>query len=285
MKALYTLKVKNNRGEIMELTHNKRYNVYKIEGLTPPQASINSSVNTTQDGSKINSVRLENRNIVIYLTIEGEVEKNRINLYKYFPPKKDITLYFKNKSRNVYIEGTVELIECDIFANKQIAQISIICGKPYFKDVQSLISIFSDISPLFEFPFSIEAEGIELSTLSTNQRKTIINTGDVDTGIIIELFALGTVVNPVLYNVQTAEKMLLNFELQTSDKLIINTNIGEKTITLLRAGVSYNAMGYMSPDSTWFVLTNGDNHFTYNAESGTSNLQITFKTNLLYSGV
>ena len=100
---MYSLKVENDRGNTLELTNNPKYTVFKIEGLNPPQATINSSVNTTTDGSSINSVRLENRNIVIYTTIEGDVEANRINLYKYFPVKKTVKLYFNNGNRNIKI--------------------------------------------------------------------------------------------------------------------------------------------------------------------------------------
>lgn len=282
---MYSFKVKNNRGEMLTLTDNPNFTIQKIEGLSPPQVSINSSVNTTTDGSRINAVRLESRNIVIYVAFEGDIEKNRLEIYKYFPPKRNISLYFKNGSRDVFIEGVVELIECDLFSNRQIAQISIICGKPYFKAADELITHFSDIAALFEFPFSIEEEGIEFSSIAVNQRKSIINIGDVETGVVIEIFATGTVVNPVIYNVGTAEKILMNFTMLVSDKIVINTNVGEKAITLIRGGVSSNAMGYMSPDSKWLTLENGDNVFTYNAESGTINMQTTFRTNLLYSGV
>lgn len=282
---MYSLKVKNNRGEMLTLSNNPNYSIQRIEGLSPPQVSINSSVNTTTDGSRINAVRLESRNIVIYVAFEGNVEQNRLEIYKYFPPKRNISLYFKNGSRDVYIEGVVELIECDLFTNKQIAQISIICGKPYFKAVNELLTNFSDIAALFEFPFAIEEEGIEFSSITTNQRKSIINVGDVETGVIIEIFALGTVVNPVIYNALTREKIHLNFTMLASDKIVINTNVGEKAITLIRAGVSSNAMGFLSMDSKWLTLENGDNVFTYTAESGSINMQITFKTNLLYSGV
>ena len=41
----------------------------------------------------------------------------------------------------------------------------------------------------------------------------------------------------------------------------------------------------MAQDSTWFKLEAGDNVFTYDADSGNSNLQITFTTAILYSGV
>ena len=282
---MYSLKVENHIGEALELTGNPDYTVYKIDGLNPPQATINTSVNTTTDGSSINSVRLENRNIVIYMTIEGDVEANRINLYKYFPVKKMVRLYFSNSSRDVYIDGTVELIECDLFTNKQVAQISIICPKVYFKAVDELITVFSDISALFEFPFSISKTGIEFSAVTANIRKSIVNTGDVDTGIIINLFARGTVVNPVIYDVSKRTHIRLNFTMQAGDTIVINTNVREKAIELIRHGVNSNAMGYMVQSSTWFVLEAGDNIFAYDAESGTNNLQLTFTTAVLYSGV
>lgn len=273
---MYSLKVENDKGNVLELTGNPNYTVYKIEGLNPPPATINSSVNTTTDGSSINSVRLESRNIVIYTTIEGDVEANRINLYKYFPVKRSVKLFFTNSSRAVYIEGVVELIECDLFTNKQVAQISIICPKVYFKAVDELVTLFSDVSALFEFPFSISSAGVEVSAITTNIRKSIINTGDVDTGVIIKLFATASVVNPVIYDVLKRTHLKLNFTLLAGDTIVINTNVGEKSIELIRDGVTYNAMGYMAQDSTWFVLGAGDNVFAFDAESGTSNLQLTF---------
>lgn len=282
---MYSLKVENDRGNTLELTNNPNYTVFKIEGLNPPQANINSSVNTTTDGSNINSVRLESRNIIIYATMEGDIEASRINLYKYFPVKKTVKLYFSNNSRDIYIEGIVELIECDLFSNKQVAQISIICPRPYFKDVENLVTIFSDVSAMFEFPFSISKAGVEISTIGTNQRRSIINTGDIETGVIIKLFATGTVVNPVIYDVLKRTYLKLNFTMLSSDTVVINTNVGEKSIEIIRDGVTYNAMGYMAQDSTWFVIEAGDNVFTYDADSGNSNLQLTFTTAILYSGV
>lgn len=282
---MYELKVKNNRDEILNLTTSKKYTVYKIDGLQPPAVTINSSKKSTSDGSTINNVSVESRNIVIYMTINGDIEKNRINLYKYFPLKQTITLYFKNESRDVEIDGTVEIIECDLFASKQVAQISLICPQPYFKDVDKLISYFSDVSNLFEIPFSISKNGVEFSCISTNIRKSIVNTGDVTSGVLIRLYAIGTVVKPIIYDVFNRTHIALNYTMEANDEIVINTNIGEKSITLIRNGISYNAMGYMTPDSKWLTLAQGDNVFTYDTESGSSNLQISFTTSVLYGGV
>ena len=281
----YELKVQNDKGEVLNLSKSKNYIIYKIDGLTPPSATIGTSANATKDGMKINNSRLENRNIVIYTTIEGDAEANRINLYKYFTPKSMVTLMFKNGSRDVTIDGMVELIECDLFANKQIAQISIICPNPYFKSSESFIENFSDVQSLFSFPFAIAESGIPLSSISTNIRKSIVYTGDVSTGIIIELFANGTVVNPIIYDVLNRTQIALNYTMEKSDKIVINTNTNEKSIRLVRNGISTNALGYLVPNSTWLALNAGDNVFTYDAESGNSYLQITFKTSLLYGGV
>ena len=282
---MYELKVKNDKGEVLNLSQTQDYIVYKVEGLAPPKSTIYSSVNAIADGSTINAVKVDSRNIVLYIAINSNVEVNRINLYKYFPVKKNITLYFTNETRKVMIDGVVELIECDLFNKRQVAQISLICPKAYFRDVDDFVSEFSDVSNLFEFPYSIDEYGIEFSAITTSLRKSIIYNGDIDTGIIIELFAVGVVNNPTLYNVETAEKMKFNFSMQTSDKLVINTNFGEKSVTLIRNGVSSNALGYLTPDSNWFKLVSGDNVFTYEAESGSSNLKIKFTSAVLYGGV
>lgn len=282
---MFSLKVQNEAGDILDLTGTDKYVVYKIEGLSPPQATINKSVNTTRDGSKVGNVRVESRNIVIYTTIEGDVEGGRNNLYRYFQIKKEVTLYYKNGVRDVFIKGIVEMIECDLFTEKQIAQISIVCAKPYFNDVDYIVTNFSDISSLFEFPFSIPESGIEFSAIMTNVRKSIINVGDVETGTIIKIFAVGTVANPIIYDVMKKEHMKLNFTMQASDTIIINTNVGEKGITLVRNGVSSNLLGQMEKDSSWFVLVPGDNVFAFTCDSGEANLQITFTTSAMYAGV
>ena len=282
---MYELKVKNDKGEVLNLSTSPNYNVYKITGLQPPTVSINSSVNATSDGSTVNSLRAGTRNIVLYMTLEGEVEKSRINLYRYFPLKRNITLYFKNGSRDVCIEAYVEVIECDLFTNKQIAQISLLCPQPYFKAVDDIVSYFSDISSLFEFPFSVPAQGVEISSITRNLRKSIINTGDVESGLIIDLYAVGEVVNPIIYDVFKRTHIKLMFTLIAGDHIVINTNAGAKSITLIRGGITSNIMGYMYPDSSWLTLEAGDNVFTTDCERGADNLQLTFTASILYGGV
>lgn len=282
---MYECKVKNHKGEVLNLSTSSKYTLYKITGLQPPASAVNTSDNATSDGVTINSVRVGKRNIVLYMELKGDIEQSRINLYKYFPLKQTIAIYFKHGSRDVYIEGTVEDINCDPFAKKQVAQISVICPKSYFKGVNDIVSYFSDVSSLFEFPFSIPESGIELSAITTNVRKSIINTGDEPSGVIIDLYAIGTVVNPVIYDVLKRTHIKLMFTMEANDRIIINTNYGEKSVTLVRGGVSTNIIGYLYPSSSWLMLDTGDNVFTYDCDAGNSNLQIAITSSILYGGV
>ena len=282
---MYELKVKNGRGEVLNLSSHPNYTVYKVTGLQPVAANISSSANATSDGITVNSVRAGERNIVIYLALNGDIEQSRINLYRYFPLKQTVTVYFKTASRDVFTEGYVQTIECDLFARKQIMQISLICPQSYFMAVDEIVSYFSEISNSFEFPFSIEESGVVVSEITSNVRKSIINTGDIESGLLISMYAAGTVVNPVIYDAFKRTQIKLNYTMQPEDQILINTNMGKKSITLIRGGVSYNILGYLAAGSSWLTLSSGDNVFTYSADEGVTNLRITFTSNVLYGGV
>lgn len=279
------IKVKNNFGEVLNLSSSTAYTLYKVEGITPPKMNISTSANATSDGDTVNSVRAEKRNIVLYLTIDNDVENNRLKLYRHFPLKKNLTVYCKTDTRDMCIEGKVELIEPALFEQKQAVQISIICPQPYFKAIDDLVTNFAEISSLFEFPFSISNTGKEFSVITNNVRKSIVNNGEFDTGVEIKIFATGEVVNPVIYDAFRRTHIKLNMTLQTNDTVVINTNKGKKSITLIRSGVESNAMGNLAATSKWLQLYVGDNVFTYTADSGSSNLQLTFISSPAYGGV
>lgn len=282
---MYELICKNEAGEKFNLSNTDLYTVFKIDGLDPVKASINTSSNATTDGSTINSTRIPERNIVIYLKVEGS-GANRIKLYSIFPTEEDVTLYLKTPERDVYIVGKVEDVSCDPHNNPMIAQISILCPNPYFKDVNKVITYFTEINPLFESPFSIPSTGMEFSTFTTNIRKSIINYGEQVTSIEIELFAIGEVVNPIIYDVFKKTHIELKITLQSNDKIIINTSTGDdKEITLVRNGVKTDILGCFRGGSTWLMLYKGDNVFTYNCDSGSSNLQVKFENDILYRGM
>ena len=277
--------VENTRGEKLNLTNNPAYVITRVDGLNPPNANVNTAVTATFDGSTFKSSRVNERNIVIEIVLDDNVENSRLNLYKYFKSKSKCTLYVQTGRRNVYTLGYVESFECDLFENRQKAQISLICPYPYFIDINADIVNFSVNIDCFEFPFAIEEEGIPFSETIINSRKSIINSGDVDSGLVIKLHATSTVLNPKLYNEDTGEYFILNVEMQEGDEIVINTNKGEKGVTMTVDGITSNIINSIAAGSTWFQIEPGDNMFLYSADEYPENLNCTFIHSDNYGGV
>ena len=282
---MYTLTIENHKGEQLQLTQNPNYSITSVEGLPPPTANINTAVNANFDGSTYRSSRLNERNIVIMLAIEGDAEANRINLYRYIKAKKQCTLYYQNGSRNVSRVGYVESLEIAIFGEKETAQISIICPRPYFADVVQTILDMSATSAMFEFPFSIPDEGIEFSTLTVATESIVQNLGDVETGAVIIFHATGPASNPAIYNVDTGESFKVNISMSAGDLVIIDTIKGEKGVTSVINGVTANIINNVEMGSTWLQFESGANTMLYNADSSPENLQCYITFNNLYEGV
>lgn len=132
---MYRLKIKNDRGEIYELTHDREhFTVLSVSGLTLPQCSVNVSESGTTDGGEYSSSHLSPRNIVITAAPEGDIETNRQRLYRMFPLHKPVTIYYRTYNRDLHIDGYVETIDGSLFEQRETLQISVICPDPYFRD-------------------------------------------------------------------------------------------------------------------------------------------------------
>ena len=282
---MYIFEAINSAGDILPLMPSSQYTVRAISGLLPNSAAVYSSDIAGGDGAIYNSSRVETRNIVLQIHPEFPVELNRINLYSFFKLGKPVDLHFKNGSRDVKITGYVENFDGSLFDLKQLIQISILCPQPFFKSAQSIIDQVSEILNLFEFPFDIENTGIPFSEINTDRQLTIINTGEVDAGVIITLHANGNVKNPVVYDVTNNAQFSLTVDMELGDEIIINTNRGNKGVYLTSDNVRTNIINAMTLESTFFTVPPGETVFTYNCAEGADNLQVTFEYYNQYQGV
>ena len=283
---MFTLKAENNRGEVLTLTQNKNYVITLIEGITGLQGEVNTSKRIGRDGSQKNSARAGERNIVIHIKPQFPVEENRQKLYKFFRSGRDVRLYFSNKNRSVYIDGTVETSpDGSLFELSQTLQVSILCPNPYFYDVDTRIQMASRIESLFEFPFSIEVEGIPFSEIIKENMIVISNDGDVEFGFRLEITCSDEVVDPRIYKAETGEFFGISTTINEGDKIILNTISGERSVTLIRNGISTNIINSIMEGSKWFTMDAGDNIFAWECVSGTNNVEFVFYPPCQYEGV
>ena len=306
---IYSIVVTNYLGDRIKLELGKPdvsgFLIKSITGLGPAKANVNTTEVSTNDGSLFNSARLSQRNIVLDMvfinTVYGEsIEDLRQKSYKYFPLKKSVELTIETDNRYVKTTGYVESNEPNIFSSQEGTQISIICPDPYFysagEDGNNVTNFYS-IDPMFEFPFSNESLDEPLLVFGEIQIKTegvITYHGDSEIGVMIYIHAIGPATNINIYNTETREVMRINTEkissltgkgIVASDDIVINTAKGEKSITLIREGVSYNILNCLDKNTDWFTLAKGDNIFAFTADSGVTNLQFRVENKVIYQGV
>lgn len=198
--------------------------VTKIEGIGPTKATINKTDLATSDGSKYNSSKLQERNIVLtlrfkestpeltdnYVDTTYSIENTRQRTYRYFPAKRECTLAIETDNRNARVVGYVESNEPDIFSPEEGCQISIICPDPYFySNVPGYfphITEFSGLDSEFEWP--MEPDGWSNESLTENLTelgsiKTIFDQsfpyfGDQENGIYMNIHFLAEVTTNIL---------------------------------------------------------------------------------------
>lgn len=298
-----TVTVTNYLGESLTMDLRKPeesdFVLLSVDGLSPGAATVNISENATGDGGAFNSARLSARNVVLNIIFSWNrlIEDQRHTAYRFFPLKKPVTITVETDRRSASIDGYVESNEVTIFSSLEGAVISIMCPDPLFYGTEFNGVSFSASNPEFQFPYenpSLSLPLTEFSELQTQPTKNIIYTGDMDTGMLIKLHATGDVENVRIYNTGTQEVMFIDtakLEALTGagfsqgDDIEISTFPGKKYARLYRGANTYNILNCLGRNVSWFQLTQGDNWFTYTAESGILDLQMGIEYRTAYEGV
>lgn len=284
---MYELILENAAGDQLNFAQNTAFTVTEIQGLNPPAATINTSEVALMDGAKFNSSKLQMRSINVAFAIEVQAAKNRIEIYKVLKSKQYIKLIYKSQYRDVFIEGYISAIDIGYGEMKQIAACSILCPSPYFQAAQEVVNELKDIISAFHFPFASTADPeLVFSYINNDIALTVDNDGDVDCGMIIELYAYAAVSDPKIFDYVTQDFIGVTYDMQPADLITIDTRQGKKSVKLLRNAVEYNLFNYVMPGSTWLQLAANGSTFVYEVGTGEAGeLSVTFRHHDLYEGV
>ena len=256
------LKYVNGNNKSIELGNTAPFLITTVDGLGSPQNEIYTQKSPYQDGVTVTGSSLESRNIVI----EGKIiDSNRANrqiyrntLLSVLNPKLSGKLIMDLGNEQRQIDCKVE--QAPYFAsesgqNHQDFSISLIAPNPFWQDIEDSKTDISTETGNFEFPLEIPAEGLELSIRTISFITNIYNQGDVDTPIKVKLKAVGTVINPIIENLDTGEFIRVKRTLAEGDTLEINTAFGNKRVEIIKPdGSRENVFHYIDYKSTFFSL-------------------------------
>lgn len=273
--------------------------VKEIKGLGPAKAQVNFTEMATMDGGLDNSARLETRDIDLSLIFleHPTIEDTRHLSYKYFPIKRKVTFRVETDTRICQTTGIIEENVPEIFSKQEGCSISILCADPYFYSVNDEEDICYGITPLFEFIYennSLTQPLTEFGEIVKNREFDIFYEGDLEIGFIINIHAIGKASGIRIVNRKTGDIITINDDriieimgsgIQEGDDLILNTNRGEKSLKILRDGVTTNILNALERPVNWFQLSKGHNPYVYQANKGLTNLIFTVTYRIIYEGV
>lgn len=232
-----------------------------ISGLDPVKATLTSSNFAGQTGAIFQSSRRESRNITIKMGVDPDpatqtVRSVKRSIYNVFRPETELLLKFYDDDADVpvtdgyQIRGRVEYCQAPMFVQEPEVDISIMCFDPDFQDANPITVsglTTSDATATY-FPYDGSTETGVIITLNVNVAVSEFNVYYVDG-------------NNVTWT------MNATVLLQVGDVVTINTTPGNKSATLVRAGVTTSILYAISPQSTWPKLAPGDNWFRLYAPS------------------
>lgn len=275
----------NSKGEKFEISTESDFFPESVEGLEQIKNETYTAKTYGADGEVYISSVVQTRDI----NITGRILDNRIN------NRKRMISFFKPKEKLMckYVNGEIErFIDCTMDSTPKITKdvlpkftINVTCHNPYWYGQEQRTDIALWIGT-FEFPLDIKEEGIEMGYRSKSLIVNVNNDSDIDSSLIVKFYALGSVTNPHIINVDTQEILKVECDMVGGDILTVTTKTGEESVILTRGGKDYNYLNYLTLDSNLkMVASVGDNLIRYNADVSADNLEVSIYHLPQYVGV
>lgn len=243
-----------------------------------------------QIGVQITNTTLETRDIEITGWIVAEqpilMTQRKQILNKFVSPLQTIRLYYKDKYIDFVPDRTISYGTGMEDNNEVIThfQITGVAPDPRFRDVseQNILNAFYTKMFMFPLIFTDENEygGVVFGIKNASSGSVLFNIhvdGDLPTGMKIKFRSLtGEVKNPVITNVANQTYVKINKTIEKDEEVIINTNVGYKSIEGKLASESEysNYFQYRDINSAWLQLEPGDNILIYGADTNVDNLEV-----------
>lgn len=273
------------KGAAMPLFGNPYFDLTDVDGFTTIASNLASVTVPSVDGDIITNIQAQPRTVVLYLRLKqyAGIEAAKRYIFQYVKPKISGTMQLTQDGREIELTGLVEAIELPRMEQGCTMAITLHCSQPYWSDVDFVVEMISQIINLHYFPIdqgglAFPPAGVPFGAFDNDLTRTIENAGDVETGCVITIVALGSVVNPRIWNNQTGEFIGITDTLAGNDNVVISTIKGQKTIT--KNGV--NIIDKITAGSTFLQIETGQNEFTISADSGLSNVYFTLTYKQLY---
>lgn len=268
------------------LTTAEPYVMSTVSGLGGVEASILSSAVVGMNGNYYQGNRVDSRLVQCTVYVRGadrrDMYQKRCRLIGMLTPKDKLgTLYYTNDYISVKTSAIPQMTPDfnERIKNYNKADITFWCPSPDWEALQSKRETIAYIEGIgFELPFQFPAS---FSMLKDEIYIDYLGTQSAPVQITI----VGPAQNPTITNETTGKSIgLIGKSLGSDERLIINTERGNKSVKLNKDGVVQDAFQYINPISEFWQLECGVNHIVYKSDDSVAT-QIYIEYTERYSGV
>lgn len=248
------------------------------------QSTHHSYKYVNQVGVYVTGTSLETRPVEITGWIvannEDQMTSLKTFLNRFVNPQQLVTLSYKEYKLDFLPDTSVKYSATVVENNDVVCKFKIegTAPDPLFRISNENQVAAATTRGLFHFPMILNKTDLDPPRAIFGLREPsliidVYNGGAVGVGMKLVFKALGTVTGPTFTNVETQEYFKINKTLVAGEQIVINTNIGEKSIKGTLSGVTSNYFKYRDFGSTWLQLGVGDNLFRYDADANVDALE------------
>lgn len=281
----------------------KPFFLVSCEGVTSVQNNVVTSENTMIDGSTYQGSTTRERAIEITAQMCGDYRENRDLLYKVFKPKATGTFIHTEDGETRTIDYKVESLEIDEKGVVRDIVVSLKCPDPFFLAQDDTVVDMAAWESLFEWEHEFKEEGEAFGERIAELIKEIPNdSAAANIGLVIIFKAVGPVVNPAIYHLETGDFVGVNITLDAGDMVMVTTGANNKAVYFLEGGdvsrfdsnksfenefkkYAEEVNWMLDEDSEFMQLGHGTNTLRYTAGTGVDYLDVSIRYRFRFLGV
>lgn len=243
--------------------------LFDIKPLTGNSVKVSTSQGFQQIGDTVEGTSVSGVKRVISGTILREEKAKEI--ISVVTPLSSGSLYVNdNRCCDFVVSRTPELRKDK--RGVYLFTMQVHCEFPFWQDPTTVQYLVNGYIPSFSFPVLYDSHDFGKKTIGgfTN----CINSGDVDIPLDCTFFAVDTVTNYGLINVETQEKIVFEDVLNAGEKVSVKRASGRVVAQKTTAGGTVGVLAKLTDDSTLLTLRTGDNVFKAIADENDEHLRV-----------
>lgn len=238
-----------------------------------------------QTGETVTDTTLETRDVTIvgWVIARSDVEMaNRKRLLnRFFNPQQPLYMVYDGYNLTFRPDTTVSYAEETVDNNDVVCKFKVVgyANDPLWRSNESSADVSATTLGYFRFPLVLPnpEEPPEYNTFGVRRSSFFVyveNNGDLDNGLEITFYCDSQVTNPRLVNANTLEYFGLNKQLHVNERVVVDTNIGHRTVRGFVDGEEQNYFKYRNFGSTWLQVGRGVTRFKLEADANVEGLDV-----------